>query len=231
MTVTDDPLYRLADDLSGGDEALLAKVAGIIENPPTVLEEVGFYRVENEPPRYRAVLATVFQMDEAGALHSAEDKYLPELLDLWIEDDLLDIDALPPEAQSVFRPVVERSVWDGEADRIDPAFIETLERNYAAATRQLEEYFAAQGKVLLSVDATSGDTLHFALVEPEVAARWRNVRLSDHGPYTPGIRDPLWDSFWHMLVYALRLPTVGDTYSRPLPAGTRKRVDELPLAR
>ena len=225
-----DPLVRLARDLSG-DPAVIARVEAIVRDPPATLEEVGFYGMKDEPPRYRAVLATVFRLDQAGALHSVEDKYLPELLDGWIEAGLLDLDQLPPEAQSVFRPMAEYTVWDEETDEPDPAFLATLERNYAAAVRQLEDYFAGRGQMLLNVDATSGDTLHFAILPTAIGERWRNVRLDDRGPYTPGIREPLWDAFWHMLVYAYQLPTVGDTYTRPLPAGVRERVEELPLAR
>ena len=112
-------------------------------------------------------------------------------------------------------------------DCVTDALMELIAREGAGSG----DHFAAGGGTLLSVDATDGDTLHFALVPREVAERWRNVRLSEHGDYTPGIRDPLWDRFWHMLIYALRLPSVGDGSTPALPPGTRERTGDVPLAR
>ena len=53
-------------------------------------------------------------------------------------------------------------------------YLDYVWTHYAEATQELERHIAEHGKTLLSIDATSGDTLLFALVTPDIAARWRD---------------------------------------------------------
>lgn len=231
MTISDHFIYRLASDLSASDTKLLAEIIKIIENPPETDEEIGFYGVKNRPAQYRIILAAITLLDDRGVIYSIEDKYLPELLANWIDEGVLTLAELPPEARSVFAPMIDGSLYDEDAKDPLGAYIETLEAQYAIATKQLEEYFAKKDLMLLSIDVVDGDTLFFAIVPTDIGKQWRNRKLSDEGVYEPAVRAPLWDSFWHHLVYALQLPTIGDTYTRPLPAGVPKRGELLPLDR
>jgi len=229
------PIHDFASDFSGGNPEILSRVGAYIDNPPTEIEEIGFYGMENESPGTRLFLATVSLLDSQDHLYSFEDKYMADLLAVWAEDGLFDPGQLPPEAQGVFRPFFDMAfvdaIYDEEGSETSPAlrdYIAYLDAHYAEATLQLEAAIEeSSGKTLLSVDATEGDTMFFALVEPEIAEKWLNKGFAAPREYQAGIREPMWDFFWYNLVYALQLPTVGDIYTRPLPEGTRKRREFL----
>jgi hypothetical protein len=46
-------------------------------------------------------------------------------------------------------------------------------------TRELERDLESRGKALLSIDATDGDTMFFALVDSVIAKKWRNKALAE----------------------------------------------------
>ena len=227
-------IHDFASDLSNGDPAVLAKVDGYIAAPPTEIEDIGFYGGEEMSAQSRVFLATVNLLDIEGHLYSFEDKYMGDLLAIWADEGLIDPEALPAEAKGVFRPFFEpdfaETVYDDGSDK-NPQLVDYLaylDDHYAAATLQIEQAIEDNsGKTLVSVDPTDGDTMFFALLAPEVAEKWLNKGFAPAGEYQAGIRAPMWDMVWEKMVYALMLPTVGDTYSRPLPEGTRKRRDDL----
>lgn len=224
----DHPVVAFARDFSGHDEALVTKVKAFVDHPPTTREQLGFYSADTYNPTARLFLATVNLLDDAGHLSSVEDKYTYELLQIWNDDKVVDADSLPEPAKTVFAPFLKGDSLDKPAEEV-AAYRTTVWENYAKATQQLEEHLAARGKILLSIDATSGDTMFFALVDKSIAAHWRDRALSEQDGYRAGVRAPMWDRFWAHLSYAARGFLV-DEAQTGYPPGTRLRRDDIPFA-
>lgn len=224
----DHPIVAFARDFSSNDEALIAKVKAFAESPPTALEQLGFHGAETYNPTARLFLATVNLLNEAGHLSSVEDKYTYELLQIWNDDKVVDADSLPEPAKTVFAPFLKGNSLHKSAEEI-AAYRTLVWENYAKATEQLEEHLATRGKILLSIDATDGDTMLFALVGKDVAARWRDRALSEQDGYRAGVRAPMWDRFWAHLSYAAR-GFLADEARTGYPPGTRLRRNDIPFA-
>lgn len=198
-----------------------------VQQPPTAMEEIGFYGLETAPPRTRAFLATVSLLDNGQFIQSVEDKYLLEIFERWRDAGVIDRSTLPAAASAVFGPVLDGELYAiGEDKAAFDRFVETLRVGYAQATRELEEHIAARGSQLLSIDATDGDTMFFALVDKTTADKWRDRTLSEHEGRRAGVRSPMWDRFWTLLAYALGLPPDASS----LPPGTRTQVEAIPFA-
>ena len=210
-----EDIIAFASDFSGGDPAIVERVREMAAAPPTDMETVGFYGGEDYPERSRVFLATVSLLEDAGKLSSIEDKYSAEIFAIWAEDGTIIADALPPLVKAVFGPL-----RDGEepAGGVGP-YRELVWQNYAQATKDLEHDIAARGKVLLSVDATEGDTMFFALVTPAVAERWQGRALSEQNGYQSGVRPPMWDRLWDNLLYSTG-GLMADETQKGLPPGT-----------
>lgn len=221
----ENPIVAFARDFSGNDATLVEKVKAFAASPPTTIEQIGFYGAEGYAPNTRLYLGAVNLLDEAGHLQSVEDKYTPEIFQRWQEEGLLKPEALPPAAKALLMPILEGKGFTTEQI---VAYYDAAWANYAKATEEIEALLAAQGKVLLSVDATGGDTLFFALVGKEVAERWRDKALSEEAGYRAGVRSPMWGAFWAHLDYGAgfyRLPG-----NKPdLPPGTKPRDETIPF--
>ncbi|MGF7146690.1 hypothetical protein FHS96_000299 [Sphingomonas zeicaulis] len=224
---TEDPIIAFARDFSGNDAAIVATAERYLGSPPTDLETIGFYGAEAWPPRHRAFLATVNLLDGKEKLSAVEDKYSYELFALLAEAGVIDPAGLPPAAKAVFGPMIDGSPPDGEGGL--SAYQARAWESYAQATHELEAHIAARGKALLSIDATDGDTMLFALVAPAIADRWRNRALSEHDGYRAGVRAPMWDRLWAHLAYAMRGTLVAED-REGYPPGTPRRVAEIPFA-
>lgn len=221
----ENPVVAFARDFSGNDAALVEKVNAFVANPPTKMEQIGFYGAEGYAPNTRLYLAAVNLLDLGGHLISVEDKYTYEIFQYWHQEGLLKAEALPPAAKAFLTPILDGKGFTNEQLA---AYYEVAWANYAKATEEIEALFAAQGKTLLSVDATQGDTLFFALVDKEVAERWRDKALSEEAGYRAGVRSPMWGAFWAHLDYGIgfyRLPG-----NKPgLPPGSRPRDEAIPF--
>ncbi|AHE55274.1 hypothetical protein NX02_18025 [Sphingomonas sanxanigenens DSM 19645 = NX02] len=222
---TEDPIIAFARDFSGDDAAIVAAAERYLAAPPTDEETIGFYSAGDWPPRHRAFLATVTLLDGKEKLTAVEDKYSYELFALWAEAGVIDPATLPPAAKALFGPLIDGAVPDADA----AAYRARAWDSYAQATAELEAHIAARGKALLSVDATDGDTMLFALVAPAIADRWRNRALSEHQGYRAGVRAPMWDRLWAHLAYAMRGALVAED-REGYPPGTPRRVEEIPFA-
>lgn len=221
------PIVAFARDF-GADAGLQARVAALVADPPGTDEAIGFHGTRGYNATARSFLATVGLLEQAGKLTSVEDKYSYELLQRWGEDRTLDLASLPEPAKTVFGPFITgEAAFDGEAEAA--AYRRTVWETYARATEQIEAQIAAGGRVLLSVDATGGDTLYFALVAPEIAARWRDKALAEQDGYRSGVRSPMWDRFWAHLSYAARGFLAAED-STGYPPGARRRRDDIPFA-
>lgn len=224
----DHPIIAFARDFSGNDQSLVAKVRAWLDQPPTAPDQIGFHSAEGYNPTSRLFLATVNLLDEAGHLSSVEDKYTYELLQIWNDDKVVDAASLPEPAKTVFAPFLTGTSPHRSAEEV-AAYRAMVWESYARATEQLEEHIAARGKVLLSIDATEGDTMFFARVDKDIAARWRDKALSEQDGYRAGVRAPMWDRFWNHLAYAARGFIAEDTRTG-YPRGTRRRANDIPFA-
>lgn len=218
-------IIAFASDFSGNDTAIVEKVREMAVNPPSDVETVGFYGAEDYPPRDRLFLATVSLLDNAKKLYSIEDKYTSEIFLIWQEHGILGEEDLPPAAKAVFGPLLVGEQPPGPIER----YHDLVWEKYAEATKELERYMADRGRILLSIDATDGDTMLFALVSPEIAARWRDRALGEHEGYRAGVRSPMWDRFWIYLNYSTRGLMAGED-RKGLPPGIQERVNSIPSA-
>ncbi|WP_320203997.1 hypothetical protein [Agrobacterium rosae] len=219
-------IIAFASDFSGGDPTIVKRVQEMAVNPPTDMETVGFYGVEDYPARHRLFLATVNLLDNGGTLHSVEDKYTSDIFSIWQEGGIIDKTALGPVANAVFGPLIIGEQPPGPIS----VYRDLVWAQYAEATKELEQSIQASGKVLLSIDATDGDTMFFALVHPEIADRWRDKALSEHAGYRSGVRSAMWDRLWLNLIYSTRGMMAADD-RKGLPPGTRERDDTIPFAK
>jgi hypothetical protein len=222
----ENPITAFARDFSRNDETLVDEVRTWLAKPPIDEKAIGFYGSEEYAPRTRVFLATVSLLDKRHLIDSVEDKYTVELFWRWCDKGVIDVAALPPAARAVFGPLVRDKAGITMASMDD--YIKACWASYAKATEELEQQITTRGKVLLSIDATEGDTMFFALVEPHIAARWKDKALSDEDGYYAGVRLPMWDRFWDHLTYFSKL--VNEPDFRGYPPGTRRREIRLPFA-
>jgi hypothetical protein len=200
-------LLAFASDVSGGDAEVVKAVRRWLEAPPTAPEEIGFYGdADSTPSAWRQWLATVSLLARRDHIMGFEDKYCDELLDVLENRGLLAFDDLPTDAQAVWSIIADG--FDCDADgQPHPAQLETLWHGYAAAAAAAEQAVRAGGKVLVSIDATDGDTMFFAALAPEVAERWIGTGFAaveaDGSGHAAGVRAPQWGRLWDNLLYAL----------------------------
>ncbi len=228
----ENPVLAFARDFSGDDAAIMTQVKSYAADPPKDDKTIGFYSSDEYAPRTRLFLATVSLLDDKGKIYSVEDKYTYEILSRWREEGVIDPATLPPAAKAVFGPIMTDG-FDGfageDAAAAAKTYHETVWTSYAKATEELEQHIASRGRVLLSVDATDGDTMLFALVKPDIAQRWRDKALSEQAGYRAGIRSPMWDRFWDHMAYSAR-GIWADEEQKGYPPGTRRRSEAIPFA-
>lgn len=227
---TEHVLVRFARDFSKNDPEMIARAEKIAASPPTRIEEIGFYGAEDDGPENRAYLATVSMLNEAGHVEDVEDKYVPEILLRWRDAGRFATADLPPAALTVFGPMLGEANADFAGEDGVRRYAESFRENYAEAVTGLERALVAKGEALLSIDATSGDTMFFAFVSPEIAERWRDRALGDGKDYVGGVRSPMWDRLYAFLGYALRLYDQPSWREDP-PPGTPGRKPDIPVAR
>ncbi|UHS58248.1 hypothetical protein [Agrobacterium vaccinii] len=219
-------VIAFASDFSGADPTIVKRVQEMAVNPPTDMETIGFYGAEDYSARHRLFLATVNLLDNAGKLHSVEDKYTSDIFSIWQEGGIVNKTTLGSVANAVFGPLIVGEQPPGPIN----AYRDLVWSQYALATKELEQNIQDYGKVLLSIDATDGDTMFFALVPPEIAGRWRDKALSEQEGYRAGVRSPMWDRLWLNLTYSTRGMVVDDD-RKGLPPGTRTRDETIPFAK
>jgi hypothetical protein len=225
----ENPVIAFARDFSGNDAAIMAKVAAYVAEPPSDDPTIGFYGAEDYSPQARLYLATVTLLDDSGKLDSVEDKYTYELLRRWRDSGVIDRADLPSAAAAVFGSLLDVSFPDWFTQEVS-AYRRRVWNMYAEATRELEAHIAMRGKVLLSIDATGGDTMFFGLVEPGIAAKWRNKALSEQDGYRAGVRAPMWDVFWVHLCYSIDGGIGRGEEFESYPPGTQLRDNAIPFA-
>jgi hypothetical protein len=219
-------LLSFASDMSGGNADVQAATAALIATPPTTLEAIGFYGAANWPARTRIFLGVVSVLNNAKITEAVEDKYSWELIGQWQSAGLIDVEALPPAGRGVFEPIA-KALFEEDVVK-QAAYRRFIWENYAQATRELEAQIARGGKRLMSLDATSGDTMFFIRLAPAIAERWQERAFSDHDGYRAGLRQPMWDRFFDHLGASLGNVVLEDGQSG-YPPGTRLRDRAIPL--
>ena len=100
-----EALIQLANDLSGGDVALIERVRAAVADPPMTVEDVGFYGATLNPPDMNCFLFMITKLGNAGRILSSEDKYIIELIETFGKTI-----QLPQHIRSWFP---KRLQWDG----------------------------------------------------------------------------------------------------------------------
>ncbi len=225
----ENPVLAFARDFSADDAAIMTQAKSWVDDPPTDAKSIGFYGSDGYEPRTRLFLATVSLLADKGKIYSVEDKYTFEILHCWRDEGVIDPATLPSAAKAVFGPLMGEEIPDFDDEAVTAAYRKTVESSYAKATEEIEQYIASRGRVLLSVDATDGDTMFFALVKPDIAQRWRDKALSEQDGYRAGVRSPMWDRFYvHMAGATDDLWPAED--EEGYPPGTRWRGNMIPFA-
>jgi hypothetical protein len=213
----DRGLIEFARDFSGNDPVVMKKVERFVETAPTKIEDIGFYGSGDDAPEYRKWLATVSALEDAGHLIPSEDKYSNEFVHVLAQNGKIDINVMPAKVKQFWNDVL-----GGDSDLGQRAFRKIAWEIYAEATRAVEAQLAARGKALLSIDATDGDTMYFAIVDKAVADKWRGTGFGNFTAYDGGIREPMWDRYWFFLAYSVGSKLV-DGNKMALPPGIRER--------
>lgn len=227
----ENPIVAFARDFSGDDAAIMTQVKSWVVAPPTDARAIGFHGSDSYEPRTRLFLATVHLLSDKGKIYSVEDKYTYEILDRWGDEGVIDPATLPSAAKAVFGPFMGQEMPDFDDDAVAELYRKTVKSSYAKATEEIEQDIASRGRVLLSVDATNDDTMFFALVEPDIATRWRNKALSEQDGYRAGVRSPMWDRFYTHMAYAVPDDVwAAEDQEESYPPGTRLRSDVIPFA-
>jgi hypothetical protein len=225
-------LVAFARDFSNNDKTVVDQVAQFVAAPPNDDETVGFHESSALPAETRAWLATVNLLSDKNHIMPSEDKYCQEVFAIWADEGWLTVDALPVEAKDILRTFRDETATDGD-ERKYRSFRKVLWQNFAALTEAVEESFRAKGLALLSIDASDGDTMFYAVVNAEIAKRWQGKSFNPVSTtaYIGGIRPPMWDRYWAHLSYAMGPMIVGPENQTGVPPETRQRgpMMHLPL--
>jgi hypothetical protein len=203
-------LFRsFAQDVSGGDQEVMAKVDALIAAPPTTLEKIGFYGMEDAPAPERSLRGIIQVLDEAEYFFGVEDKYIYEFPRLLVEEGLAEPDG--GEASLDILQYIEGVDWDvGE----EPDWV-AFKPYFVEHTQKIEQAVQNAGRRLLSLNIPLGDTLYFLVVPEATAKKWSGQTLYT-GPATSkwakvetvefSVGAPDWASYWSFLTYAFQIP-------------------------
>lgn len=231
-TNPDLSLIAFARDFSNDNLEVVEQVKRFVASPPGDDETVGFHESSALPAETRAWLATVNLLSDKNHIMSSEDKYCQEVFAIWADEGWLNVDAMPAGLKDILRTFRDETATDEDEQKYR-SFRKVLWQNYAKLTEAVEESFRAKGLALLSIDATDGDTMFYAVVDADIAKRWLGKSFSPVSTreYIGGIRLPMWDRYWAHLSYAMGPMVVGAENETGLPPGTRQRgpMAHLPL--
>lgn len=201
---------EFARDVSGSDPDVMRSVQALIATPPTTLEEIGFYGMQNAPAPERVIRGVIHQLGVAGHIIGVEDKYSYELADLLLEQELA---ALPTDREAF--DILAKFDGVDWREPPDPAFWQDFRAWFPSHTLAIEAAVRKRGYELLSLNLPLGDTLHYWVATPEQAERWRgkalyvgvNSQRYAREPFvTITVTAPNWGNYWSFMTYALDIP-------------------------
>lgn len=199
-----------ARDVSGHDPKVMATTQDLIDTPPTSLETIGYYGLEDAPAAERTLRGIISLLDARGHILGFEDKYINEMPLVLEQRGLADFAGDPRKDVLTLFP--------GD---IDPDSGPTADQwrafrdGFGGHVRAIEAAILRKGHVLLSLDLPLGDTLHFWCASPDMAEKWRGTVLYFGVNTVTGrhfstvavrVTDPAWDDYWGFLTYALFIP-------------------------
>lgn len=197
---TEHPLVAFVIDVSGNDAKLVASARKLIARPPGT-----FDKDDRSDPIARAWILVVQQLNEAGYAHIFEDKYVNEAFAIWIDKGYIRPAEMPEPEAALMMAAAQRDIGDDAKAQL--AFGKRLFAGYAAMVAAIDAQFAARGKMLVSLDIPSVETLAFLVLDAAVAKRWIGTSFGTartyYGETVTGISPPRWDEFWEALEYAL----------------------------
>ena len=194
-----DALLSFVRDVTGNDAELIETVRGFTENPPTTLEEIGFYGVENASADERAFRATVSALGQDGTMLLFEDKYIDEMPYLLGEQGWIS-ETAAAEADVFLSDVGEAHVT---MDR--PEVTKLAADRFADHVAVLERAISAMPHRVLYIDVPVGDTFHLLRVSPAVFEKWSNTLFLRTETSRFAVTAPQWDVYWVFLTSALGL--------------------------
>ncbi len=193
-------LLALATDLSRGDAGVIAAIKAALDNPPRTTEEVGYYVSQGNTTFENCFRKLVSLLSETPYAMSVEDKYVYEIFAHWTAPGRLE--ELPAAFRDLFPDWFGVEPDAGDEDAAEE-FRTTLTAGYVEGVKAVERAFEELGAPLLSFDTGSSDTMVFIQATPEVADRWRNVKLGEsHDGETLAVRSPMWGVLWANISYA-----------------------------
>ncbi len=199
-----------ARDVSGNDPQVMATARDLIETPPTTLETIGYYGLEDAPAAERTLRGIISLLDARGHLLGIEDKYVNEMPLVLEQQGLADFAGDP------LRDVM--TLFPGDIDpETGPSADQwrAFRKGFGGHVRAIEAAMARKGHVLMSLDLPLGDTLHLWCASPAMAEKWRGQVLyfgrntldrRYFSTVTVAVTDAAWNDYWGFLTYALFIP-------------------------
>lgn len=201
---------EFARDVSGNDPQVMATARHLIETPPTTLETIGYYGLEDAPAAERTLRGIISLLDAHGHILGFEDKYINEMPLVLEQHGLADFAGdLQKDIMSLFPGEIDPET--GPSDTQWRAF----RKGFGGHVRAIETAMARKGHVLMSLDLPLGDTLHLWCASPAMAEKWRGQVLyfgrntldrRYFSTVTVAVTDAAWDDYWGFLTYALFIP-------------------------
>ncbi|KRS13691.1 hypothetical protein XM53_03650 [Roseovarius atlanticus] len=201
---------EFARDVSGNDPQVMATARDLIETPPTTLETIGYYGLEDAPAAERTLRGIISLLDAHGHILGFEDKYINEMPLVLEQHGLADFAGDPQkDIMSLFPGEIDPET--GPSDTQWRAF----RKGFGGHVRAIEAAMARKGHVLLSLDLPLGDTLHLWCASTAMAEKWRGQVLyfgrntldrRYFSTVTVAVTDAAWDDYWGFLTYALFIP-------------------------
>lgn len=201
---------EFARDVSGNDAAVMQKAEQLIKSPPTTLEEIGFYGLEEAPAPERTLRGIISRLGGAGYFFEFEDKYIYEMpLVLEQEGVAAFADDALKDPLMLFGGDIDYD--DGPTD----AQWQTFRSSFGPHLRAIEAAVRRTGNDILSLNMPLGDTMYVWITSPKMARKWRNrglyvgvntVQFRRTPFVSMTVTDPSWDVYWGFLTYAIGIP-------------------------
>lgn len=196
-------LLAFVADLTRSDAELINRARALLDDPPeATAQAMGFYPIGGESPFERSLRKTISVLAGEGFIRGFEDKYINEMLAVWIDQEFVPVDRLS-RATREYAGLLVGKIEDG----FDEATVhDRVPEGFVGAALDIEAAMRAEGKHLLSVDLSGGDTVFALTIEGDTGARWRDVLFErrDDGRVL-AIRGFDWAVFRDYLEYALRI--------------------------
>ena len=211
-----------ADAVSEGDPDMVALARDMVQHPPSTLETIGFYGMEDAPPASRALRGIISALDNDGHLISFE----PYLMLLEFEGVMRDAGAFSSD-----RPLPDiltllpEGEWDTDAAKARGA--RAMNDAISLFADAAVDEMALQDRVILDVTLPAGDVVFYWVTTPDIAADWRCVLLlAEDAMYGPPrvertlVRPMDWAAYREQVFWSVNIDPAHYPTDQELPAQT-----------